>query len=149
MQSNVKPSGKLLTRAPHRRAFTLVEVIIAATMLVVLLTTSVQMLRALSNHERASERRIIALEVVQAVADQIANIPWNELTTESAKNVSVPKSLNGYLPDAKLTVSLDEEASPAISKRIHIDLTWNGPDGQAVAPVRLTSWVFPERSRPE
>src|SRR6476619_4613764 len=129
MQSNVKPSGKLLGRAPHRRAFTLVEVIIAATMLVVLLTTSVQMLRALSNHERASERRIVAFEAVQAVADQIANIPWSELTAESAKNVSIPKPLNGYLPDAKLTVSLDEEAAPTTSKRIHIDLSWNGPDG--------------------
>ena len=89
------------------------------------------------------------MEAVQAVADQIANIPWSQLTAESAKNVSIPKPLDTYLPDAKLTVSLEEEASPIASKRIHIDLTWNGPDGQPVAPVRLTSWVFPERSRPE
>ena len=149
MSSNITTSDKLIVHAPPRRAFTLLEVIIAATMLVVLLTTSVQMLRALSNHERAAERRLVAFEAVQAVADQIANIPWSELTAESAKKVSIPKPLDGYLPGAKLSVSLDEEATPTTSKRIHIDLTWNGPDGQAVAPVRLTSWVFPERSRSE
>jgi type II secretory pathway pseudopilin PulG len=149
MQSPPTSSGKLAFRATRRRAFTLFEVIVAATMLVVLLTTSVQMLRAVSNYERASERRLVAMEAVQAVADQIGNIPWSQLTAESAKNVSIPKPLDTYLPDAKLTVSLEEEASPIASKRIHIDLTWNGPDGQPVAPVRLTSWVFPERSRPE
>jgi hypothetical protein len=149
MPSISTPSGKLTFHATRRGAFTLFEVIVAATMLAVLLTTSVQMLRAVSNHERASERRVVAMEAVQAVGDQIANIPWRELTPESAKKVSIPKPLDSWLPGAKLTVSLDEEASPTTSKRIHVDITWNGPDGQAVAPVGLTSWAFPERSRPE
>ena len=70
-----------------------------------------------------------------------------QLTAESAKKVTIPKQLDSYLPGAKLSVSLDEEPTPTASRRIHIDLTWNGADGQAVAPVRLTSWVFPERSR--
>jgi type II secretory pathway pseudopilin PulG len=149
MSSNFTSSGKLIVHAPLRRAFTLLEVTIAAGMLAVLLTTSVQMLRALSIHQRASERRAVALEAVQAVADQVANIPWDQLTAESAKKVTIPKQLAGYLPGAKLTVSLDEEPTPTASRRVHIDVTWNGADGQPVAPVRLTSWVFPERSRSE
>jgi hypothetical protein len=127
----------------------LIEVVIAAGMLAILLATSVQMLRALSLHQRASDRREIALEAVQAVTDQIANIPWDQLTADSAKKVTIPKPLDGYLPGAKLSVSLDNVATPTASRRIHVDLTWNGPDGQPVAPVRLTNWVFPERSRSE
>ena len=149
MSSNYTSSGKWIVHAPLRRAFTLLEVIIAAAMLAVLLTASVQMLRALSIHQRASERRAVALEAVQAVADQVANFPWEQLTAESAKKVTIPKQLAGYLPGAKLSVSLDKEPTPTESRRIHIDLTWNGADGQAVAPVRLTSWAFPERSRSE
>ena len=149
MSSNYTSSGKLIAHVPRRRAFTLLEVIVAAAMLAVLLTTSVQMLRALSIHQRASERRAVALEAAEAVADQVANIPWDQLTAESAKKVTIPKPLDDYLLGAKLSVSLDEEAAPTPSRRLHIDLTWNGPDGQAVAPVRLTSWVFPERSRSE
>jgi type II secretory pathway pseudopilin PulG len=147
MSSNDKSSGKLIVQAPLRRAFTLLEVIIAAAMLVMLLTTSVQMLRALSIHQRASERRAVALEAIQAVADQVANIPWDHLTPDSAKKVTIPKPLDVYLPGAKLSVFLDEETTPTASRRILVDLVWNGPDGEPVAPVRLTSWVFPERSR--
>ena len=149
MSSNYTSSGKWIMNAPLRRAFTLLEVIVAAAMLAVLLTTSVQMLRALSIHQRATERRAVGLEAAEAVADQVANIPWDQLTAESAKKVIIPKQLDSYLPGAKLSVSLDEEPTPTASRRIHVDLTWNGADGQAVAPVRLTSWVFPERSRSE
>src|SRR6478609_963661 len=124
MSSNYISSGKLIVHAPLRRAFTLLEVIIAAGMLAVLLTTSVQMLRALSIHQRASERRTVALEAIQAVTDQVGNIPWDQLTAEAAKKVTIPKQLAGYLPGAKLSVSLDEDARPARSRRIHVDLTW-------------------------
>jgi hypothetical protein len=149
MPSKVSTSGKLTVHQLRRRAFTLIEVVIAAGMLAMLLTTSVHMLRALSLHQRASERREVALEAVQAVADQIANIPWDKLTAESAEKVTIPKPLDGYLPGAKLSVSVDEIAAPAASRRVHVDLTWNGADGQPVAPVRLTNWVFPERARSE
>jgi type II secretory pathway pseudopilin PulG len=149
MSSHIKSFGNL---NPHRRchrAFTLLEVVIAAGMLAMLLTTSVQMLRALSVYQRGSERRAVALEAIQAVSDQVANIPWDQLSGESAKKVTIPKQLDSYLPGAKLSVSLEDEATPTSSRRIHVDLTWNGPDGQSTAPVHLTSWVFPERSRPE
>jgi hypothetical protein len=149
MSNNSPFSGNLIVHAPRRHAFTLFEVIIAATVLAALLTASVQMLRAVSIHQRSTEHRAAALQAVQAISDEVANIPWDRLTVESAKKVTIPKPLDGYLPGAKLSVSLDEEPAPAPSKRLHVDLTWNGPDGQPVAPVRLTSWVFPDRSHAE
>jgi prepilin-type N-terminal cleavage/methylation domain-containing protein len=149
MSSNHHTSGKSLANAPGRRGFTLMEVVIAASMLAMLLAASVQMLRAISLHQRATERRAVALEGVQAVADQVANIPWKQLTAENAQKVTLPKPLDEFLPGAKLSVSLDEAKTPVESKRVHIDLTWNGPDGQPVAPIQLTSWAFPERSLTE
>jgi len=136
------PSNKSATRA-----FTLLEIVAASAMLAVLLTSCVQMLRAISIHQRASDRRLVAMEAVQAMADEAANIPWNQLTADSAKKINVPKPLAGYLPGAKLSISLDNENTPAAAKRIHIELTWNGPDGQPVAPVQLTTWAFPDRPR--
>src|SRR4051812_18349471 len=149
MPSNHSTFGNLNMHARFRGAFTLLEVVIAAGMLAMLLTTSVQMLRALSIYQRGSEHRAVALEAVQAVSDQIANTPWDQLTAESAKKVTIPKQLESYLPGAKLSVSLENEATPTASRRIYVDLSWKGPDGQLSAPVRLTSWVFPERSRSE
>jgi hypothetical protein len=147
MQGNVKHPGKIRMRTRRLCAFTLLEVILAAAMLAMLLTASVQMLRALSVSQRASQRRTIAIEAVEAVSDQIANIPWLELSPKAAEKVTVPESLRGFLPGAMLSVSINDAAKPA-SKRIQVELTWNGPDG-VVAPVRTTSWVFPERPRPE
>lgn len=149
MSSHIKSSGNLNLHRRCHRAFTLLEVIIAAGMLAVLLTTSVRMLRALSIYQRGSERRATALEAVQAVSDQIANTPWDQLTAESAKKATIPKQLDNFLPGAKLSASLEDEPTPTASRRIHVELTWNGPDGQSSAPVRLTSWVFPERSHSE
>jgi hypothetical protein len=146
MPSNIKSSGNLNLHQRCHRAFTLLEVVIAAGMLAMLLTTSVQMLRSLSIYQRGSDRRAVALQAVQAVSDQIANTPWNQLTAESAKKVMIPKQLENYLPGAKLSVSLEDEATHTASRRIHVDLTWNGLDGQSSAPVRLTTWIFPERS---
>lgn len=147
MRSDLKAFGKSSFPARRSRAFTLLEVILAATLLAMLLVASVQMLRALSASRRASERRTVALEAVQAVSDQISNIPWSELSPRSAERVAVPDPLRGFLPDSMLTVTVNDEAQPT-AKRIQVELTWKGPDG-AVAPVRVTSWAFPERSRPE
>src|SRR4051794_38147567 len=110
MATNHTTSGNLNMHARFRRAFTLLEVVIAAGMLAMLLTTSVQMLRVLSVYQHGSERRAVALEAVQAVSDQIANIPWDQLTDESAKKVTIPKQLEGYLRGAKLSVSIEDEA---------------------------------------
>src|SRR3982751_5473492 len=129
MSSNSTPFGDLIVHASGRRAFTLFEVIIAAAILAALLSASVQMLHVLSIHQRATERRAAALQAVQAISDEVANIPWYQLTLESAKKVTIPQPINDYLPGAKLSVSLNEEAAPTSSKRLHVDLTWNGADG--------------------
>ena len=147
MRSNVKSCRTSSLHAQRSRAFTLLEVILAATLLAMLLTASIQMLRALTASQRASERRTIALEAVQAISDQIANIPWTQLSPRTAERVAVPDPLNGFLPGALLTVTVNDEAKPT-AKRIQVELTWKGPDG-AVAPVRVTSWAFPERRRSE
>src|SRR5690242_6981587 len=138
MQGNVKHLSKARVRARRLCAFTLLEVIIAAALLAMLLIASVQMLRALSASQRASERRMVALEAVQAVSDQIANNPWDELSTKTAEKVSIPEPLNDFLHGVMLSASVDEATNPN-SKRIRVEVTWNGPDG-AVAPVQMTTW---------
>jgi hypothetical protein len=129
---------------PLRLGSTLLEVIMASAMLAVLLATMLQMLRATNNHQRSNERRVIALQAVQAVADQVANIPWEQLTAESAKQVTIPRPLQSYLPGSTLAITVDEEPAPAAAKRIHVELAWNSADGKPGAPVRLTSWAFPK-----
>jgi hypothetical protein len=108
------------------------------------MTVSVQMLKAVNSQQRATERRALALAAVQAVAEQIGNMPWDELTAEAAEKVEIPAAAKRHLPEAKLGVTVHDEQNPIVAKRVAITLAWNGPHGQATAPIRLTTWMYPE-----
>ena len=126
----------------RRRGFTIMEMVVAAGILALLLTTTVHMLRVLTDHQRASDRRATAIEAVQAVAEQVGNLPWDQLTTESAQQITIPQQLEARLPGTIVTIEVDEEASPVADKRIMVELTWIGQDKETVAPIRLTTWAF-------
>jgi prepilin-type N-terminal cleavage/methylation domain-containing protein len=139
----ISPSSNFrIAPMTRRHGFTLLELTAATAMLALLLTTSAQMLRVLSAHGRATSQRAIALQAAQAISEEVSNLPWDQLTTEAADQAKVPAQLDPRLPGSKLTLTVVEETTPAISKRITLELVWNGTNGQAVAPVRLTSWAF-------
>jgi hypothetical protein len=130
--------------AVRRRGVTLVEVTVAAGLLAVLLGVSGQFLRVLSSQQRAAERRVVALQAVQAVAEALGNLPAEKLTTEAARQVAIPEGLAPYLPGGQLAVAVADENDPVAAKRVSIELSWNGPHGQPAGPVRLTTWVYPD-----
>ena len=130
-------------RMKQRHGFTLIEVGAAAAMLAALLLVSAQMLHALSNYQQTIRQRAVALQVVQAASEQAGNIPWDQLTTDSARQLKTPSQFDKYLRGSTLNVVVENESVPTASKRIMVELTWSGSNGRDVAPVRLTSWVFP------
>jgi hypothetical protein len=122
----------------------LLEITIAAALLAALMTVSVQMIRALGGQQRSVERRALAIRTVQALVEQISNTPWEELSNESVEQLEIPSMVTGHLPNATLTIALDEEREPVAAKRVTVELQWNGPGGQPAGPARLTTWVFPD-----
>ena len=131
----------------QRRAMTLLEITLAAGLLGVLMTVSIQMLRLMSDRQRAGERRAAALQTVDALAEQLGNMPWDGLTSAAADELTIPETMKRHLPGAVLRVTVVGETAPVTAKRLTIELNWDGPRGQAAAPVQLTSWAFPEVGR--
>ncbi len=127
---------------------TIVEIVVAAGMLAVLLASSVHVLRGLTTEQRAAERRTLALQTVQNLAEQVGNTPWEQLTPEAASQLAVPVPVKAFLPGAKLAVTVVDEREPIVTKRVSIALVWNAPNGQPVSPIRLTSWVFDDEGPP-
>jgi type II secretory pathway pseudopilin PulG len=130
-----------------RRGLTLLEITIAAVLLGLVMTTSVQVLRALQTQQRAADRRAAALQAVQSLAEQVSNLTSEDITTERLKQLEITGQMATYLPEAKLVTSLAEERDPIPAKRVAFELTWRGPNGQHTAPVRLTVWVYSDESR--
>jgi type II secretory pathway pseudopilin PulG len=130
----------------RQRGMTILEITLAAGLLGILMTVSVRMLRVMGDRQRAGERRAAALQTVQAIAEQLENMPWDDLTASAADEIAVPETMAHHLPGAKLNVTVSEESEPVVAKRATLELRWNGPRGQPAAPVRLTTWAFPGAS---
>jgi hypothetical protein len=132
----------LCTSTKRPEAFTLLELAVAAALIAALLVTTLQMLHALDDFRKNSRRRIYAQQAIAVVSEQVANMPWNDLTTETAQKITIPDRLRPYISGGKLIVEVAEEANPA-AKRVSATMTWEDCKGRATAPIRLTTWVFP------
>jgi hypothetical protein len=119
------------------------ELTVAVAVFAALLATAMKMLMVASNQTRANDQRQIALLAVQSIAEQVENIPWAQLPTETANQRSLPDSAIAHLPGAELKMSVNDETDP-VAKRITIEVNWKGRGAARAGPVRLTTWVFPE-----
>jgi hypothetical protein len=122
---------------------TLFELTIAVAAFAILLATSVKMTMLLSRQSRADEQRHVAIQSVQAVLEQIENIPWEQLTSDTAKQVALPEVAASHLKGAKLNLAVTDEPS-LTAKRILAELDWDGPNGERTRPIRLVAWAFPD-----
>ena len=134
---------------PRRRGVTIIEVTVAAAMLGVLLASSAQVMRSLAAQQAAAARRATALQLLQAVMEEFANQPWDELTPEFASQVALPDVANSLLPGATVKATVTGDSNPIAAKRLAVELRWNSPNGQPASPLRLTTWVYAAASTAE
>ena len=131
-----------------RRGMTMIEIAAAVAMLGVLLASSAQVMRSLANQQRAAARRVMALQTVQAIAEELANMPWDQLTQGTADKLTIPAVAKLYLPGAALAATVADAEAPVKSKRLSVELRWRTPTGQPSAPLRLTTWVSADETKP-
>jgi hypothetical protein len=124
------------------RGLSILEVTLAAALFSMLVATSLQMMRVVSNRHLASERRDYALQAAQAISEQVVNIPWDELTTDAVEQITVPPAIAERLPAVKLSIELADEPEPT-AKRARVEVSWQNPARQ-MSSLSLTSWSFPD-----
>jgi hypothetical protein len=119
----------------------------AAVLLMIAMTLTVKVLGLVASERRGTERRQRALVEAANLMERITAYPFDEVTPELGKRLTLSPTARQSLPDSELTVDVvgSEPAAGRSAKRIAIRLQWRGSDGEWVAPVRLTSWI--ERRR--
>jgi hypothetical protein len=134
----------------RRRGSLLVELAMAAVLLMIAMALTVKVLGLVAHERRASERRQRALVEVANLMEQITAYPFEEVTPELGRRLSLRATARQSLPDAELAVEVaDKEPGAGRSaRRIAIRLSWRAPGGEPVAPVRLSSWIERRRSAP-
>jgi hypothetical protein len=120
----------------------------SAVMLAIVMTMTVKVLGYGGQQRRSADQRQRAILEVANVMERITADPFDEITAERARRVSISPVASGSLGDSELGIDVTEEQpGPGRSaKRIAIRLRWKGRSGEWEAPVRLTTWI--ERRRP-
>jgi hypothetical protein len=132
----------------RRRGYLLVEVFVALTILAALFALVIQMVSTTARERRATERRAIALEHAANLLERASAIPFEKLSAESLREVTISADDGQLLPESDVRWTVDEDGSEVPAKRVGVELTWRAPHGRSDAPVRLVTWAFPRSSSP-
>ncbi len=117
-------------------------------MLMIGMSLAVKVLGYAALQRRAAEQRQRAVQEAANVMERLTAYPFDEVTPERARAVSISPATLQSLPGAKLAVEVaPTQPGPGPSaKRIAVRLRWRNRAGDWEAPVRLTTWI--ERRRP-
>jgi prepilin-type N-terminal cleavage/methylation domain-containing protein len=137
------------TLAERRRGFTLFEVAMAALMLGIAMTVTVQLAGWVAAERRSAGRRGRAVQEAANVMERLAALPWDRLTPETAADASLSPAARQALPGGELKADVAAHDEDGGSRRIRVQVRWRDRSGKFEAPVRLTSWVYHRgRARP-
>jgi prepilin-type N-terminal cleavage/methylation domain-containing protein len=123
-----------------RRGMTLLEVGVALVILATAMVALVQLLSLSARQRRVDDQRSLALLELANHAEELAVIPWNELTPENLAKWQPPAELVALLPSARCHAEVHEEEGPPAARRIGLQIVWTNAVGEEVAPVELTLW---------
>jgi prepilin-type N-terminal cleavage/methylation domain-containing protein len=132
--------------AGTRRGFTLIEVTITVVLLAAAMTAIVQVLGWVAAERRATERRQWAIEEAANLMERVTAAPFEEVTAESARAVTLSAPIREKLTSPELTVIVSEPEAVGGGKRVAIAIRWLGRGRTSEAPVRLTAWIYPGRN---
>ena len=132
-----------------RRGLTILEVSISLIVLSFAVGGLLQILSLAAAQRRTSEVRRLALLEVANQAEQIALVPWEELTAEKLAARQPSEALRETVPSAKLAVTISDEPGPPSAKRVLLSIQWTTPAGDVgVKPVELAIWRHQPEAQP-
>lgn len=124
---------------PGRRGFTLLEVTIAAALLILCGVVIAQMLHLVARVERSSDARQAAARAVANRLEQLQARSWDKLPVAKRTAEAAAAEILQVLPRAQLwTEVLEQEAGQVREIRVQID--WTDAAGNQVQPVSLSTW---------
>ena len=126
-------------RAQHHRAFTVLEVAIAAVLFVASAVVVAQLLHLIARQERATDARQLALRAVANRLEVLQAQAWEQLEVRKPMEETVPENVLLFQKSAKMhseVVAVEEGAA----RQIRVWIEWRDPAGNPVQPLELSAW---------
>jgi Tfp pilus assembly protein PilV len=141
--------GRIPRNAPRcspaggsRRGVTLLETVVAATVLSAVVLTFAPLMARMSASQRSVSERQLALEEVSNLLERISARGWSGVTDQWLSTLSVSEACSRHLRDQRLDVELVESADGPAAKRVAVELVWKNRTDAPPAAVRLTTWIY-------
>jgi hypothetical protein len=125
----------------RRRASTLIECVMALTVLGAAMMLAVEGLSLLAAQRRTSDRRQAALVELDQVLERVAVAPWDELTSENIGAWKLSERFRAPADDACVIAEVADEAGPPAAKRLSVSLHWTASGVDETSPP-LVFWRY-------
>ncbi len=127
-----------------RRGSLLAETAMSAVMLIIAMGLITKVVGSVAVQRRVWDRRQTAVFEGANLMERLTARPFDALSTENVKNLTLSQQAAQSLPDGQLQVNIVENdpVGGDDSKRIAVNIRWRNRAGEWDAPVKLTSWVY-------
>ena len=129
----------------RRRAFTLLEVIVATAILAVALASVATMRRVTRTSVRADRRWTAVSQLLDATMARLAATGHNSLHPRSGQPVPVRAEIRHIVPDVRVICTVT--SAGAHLKTITLDATWQAVAGQPLRTAQLRAQIAARRRK--
>jgi len=129
-------------KKPTPRGFTLLEVVIAGTLLAAVLILSGRMVWSIARQREAILDRQTALSEAGNVMERLFARPWGDLSDDAVKGVHLSDDFQRALPGGKLSIHLSDLTEDPPAKRILVKVSWIHEPDQPHRSVQLVALKY-------
>lgn len=131
-------------QASSRSGFTLVEMGVALFLFSVAFVAVVQLTLCVRHSQRKLWDQQVASESLANLAEEVRALPWDDLKAEKLTEMSLSDMEKEQLPEAKLSVTVNELNEPIAGKQIRLEIS----QGKELPSEYLTVWRFRTEESP-
>lgn len=125
-----------------RAGLTILESLAAVVLVAMLLGVSLEMLSAVTAQGRVARQRELAVQEAANAMERVFARPWDALTKDRLKSVSLSSDARRLLPGAELTIDVVPSSEEPEAKQIAVCVRWRAGSGPVEKAVRLTAWRY-------
>lgn len=135
-----------LNGAKHRRrGFTLVELMLAMSLLGIFFAVFTPLLLGVARERRESAREQVAWQQAQNLLEEFTHRPWNDVTS-TTELPPLTAAERAYLPGYQHQLVVTEIPGPPLCKRVTVSVSWKMRSDAATERVlTLSGWVWPDQ----
>jgi hypothetical protein len=127
-------------RKPVRGA-TLLECVVALTLLGAALTLGVQALGWSAAQRRLAQQRHVAMQEAANCLEQVRQLPWSELNHQRLAQLKLSAEAQRQLASAELRVT-SETAGEQHAIKVRVEIQWLSRAGGTPWQVSLVTWRY-------